>query len=73
MIRIEVADNGVGIPPKQRSKLFELYARGDRARYMPGLGMGLYLCQQIIQAHQGEIGFETNCDRGSTFWFTLPL
>lgn len=51
-----VSDNGIGIPAGQRERLFELYARGSRARYMPGLGLGLYLCQQIISAHGGEIG-----------------
>ena len=73
IVRILVSDNGLGIPHGQQSKLFELYARGDRARYMPGLGMGLYLCRQIIAAHQGEIGLESNIERGATFWFTLPI
>ena len=72
-IQIYIIDNGIGIDPQQQARLFELYARGDRARYMPGLGMGLYLCQQIILAHGGEIGFDSHRDRASTFWFTLPV
>jgi signal transduction histidine kinase len=68
-----VQDNGVGIPPNQCDRLFELYARGSRARYMPGLGFGLYLCRQIITAHKGEIGVNSHVGSGSTFWFTLPL
>ncbi|MBW4468165.1 MAG: HAMP domain-containing histidine kinase [Pegethrix bostrychoides GSE-TBD4-15B] len=67
-----VSDSGVGIPPAQHSRLFELYARGSSARYMPGLGLGLYLCRQIITAHQGEIGI-ADCETGATFWFLLPL
>jgi signal transduction histidine kinase len=72
-IRIYIIDNGIGIAWEQQARLFELYARGDRARYMPGLGMGLYLCQQIITAHGGEIGFDSHPAMGSTFWFTLLL
>lgn len=68
-----VQDNGIGIPPAQRQRLFELYARGARARYMPGLGLGLYLCRQIITAHGGEIGVLETPQGGTTFWFTLPL
>ncbi|MBF2076512.1 MAG: hypothetical protein IGS50_22515 [Synechococcales cyanobacterium C42_A2020_086] len=68
-----VQDNGTGIPPQQCHRLFELYARGPRARYMPGLGLGLYLCKQIVEAHGGEIDVISQGGQGSTFWFTLPL
>ncbi|MEM9767483.1 MAG: sensor histidine kinase, partial [Cyanobacteria bacterium P01_D01_bin.71] len=57
----------------QRSRLFELYARGRQSRYIPGLGLGLYLCKQIITAHGGDIGVVSQPGRGSLFWFTLPL
>ncbi|MEO1402319.1 MAG: ATP-binding protein [Cyanobacteria bacterium J06635_1] len=66
-------DDGVGIPPAQSERLFELYTRGNRARYMPGLGLGLYLCKEIIAAHGGEIGVISQPAVGSLFWFTLPL
>lgn len=72
-LHISVADNGIGIAPKHQEGLFELYTRGDRAHYMPGLGIGLYLCRQIIIAHGGEIGCDSYPKQGSTFWFTLPL
>ncbi|XQQ05285.1 MAG: sensor histidine kinase [Leptolyngbya sp. IPPAS B-1204] len=72
-IRCAVQDNGIGIPPVQQERLFELYARGSRARYMPGLGLGLYLCRQIITAHGGEIGVSSTPGGGATFWFTLPV
>lgn len=68
-----VQDNGVGIPVEQRDRLFERYVRGVRARYMPGLGLGLYLCRQIIQAHGGQIGIFQTPGKGTTFWFTLPI
>ena len=68
-----IQDNGIGIPHEQCQRLFELYTRGKRARYMPGLGLGLYLCRQIITAHGGEIGVISQPNKGSKFWFTLPL
>ncbi|MEM6520519.1 MAG: HAMP domain-containing sensor histidine kinase [Cyanobacteria bacterium P01_C01_bin.70] len=72
-VRCTVQDDGVGIPPEHQSKLFQLYTRGSRARRQPGLGLGLYLCQQIIQAHGGEIGIHSTPQSGTTFWFTLPV
>lgn len=71
MLRCTVQDNGVGIEPSQSQQLFELYTRGPRARYMPGLGLGLYLCRRIINAHGGEIGVVSHPGQGSQFWFTL--
>ncbi|MBE9179643.1 HAMP domain-containing histidine kinase [Oculatella sp. LEGE 06141] len=73
VLRCSVQDNGVGLAPDQCRRLFALYARGARARYMPGLGLGLYLCRQIIEAHGGQIGVNSQLGQGSTFWFTLPL
>ena len=67
-----ISDNGVGISAEQCDRIFKLYSRGKRSRYMPGLGIGLYLSQQIVMAHGGEIGVISNLGNGSTFWFTLP-
>jgi signal transduction histidine kinase len=72
-LRCLVQDNGLGIPVKHQERLFELYVRGSRARYMPGLGIGLYLCRQIVMAHDGEIGVISQPDAGTLFWLTLPL
>lgn len=68
-----VSDNGVGIPPEQRDRLFDPYFRGSNKPKSVGLGLGLYLCQQIIQAHEGEIGVDSQPGAGTTFWFTLPI
>lgn len=73
MLLCIVQDDGIGIAPEQCQQMFELYTRGVRSRYMPGLGLGLYLCQKIINAHGGEIGVISDLGKGSTFWFTLPL
>ena len=71
-LHLSVSDDGVGISATQSDRLFKLYTRGQRSRYMPGLGIGLYLSQQIITAHGGEIGVISNLGHGSTFWFTIP-
>lgn len=68
-----VKDNGVGIPPEQQSHLFELYYRGGASHLRTGIGLGLYLCRQIIIAHGGEIGVKEGDSEGATFWFRIPL
>ncbi|MEG4961666.1 MULTISPECIES: PAS domain-containing sensor histidine kinase [unclassified Microcoleus] len=73
MIYCTVEDDGVGILPEQCEHLFDLYVRGYQSRHSLGLGLGLYLCRQIIGAHGGEIGVISSPGAGATFWFTLPL
>ncbi|MEG3858875.1 PAS domain-containing sensor histidine kinase [Microcoleus sp. herbarium12] len=73
MICCTVEDDGVGILPEQCEHLFDLYVRGYQSRHSVGLGLGLYLCRQIIEAHGGEIGVISNPGAGAIFWFTLPL
>lgn len=68
-----VEDNGVGISSEQCEYLFGLFQRGPNVRHTNGLGLGLYLCQQIIRAHGGEINVANGPQGGVRFWFTLPL
>ncbi|MEH2392377.1 MAG: ATP-binding protein [Nostoc sp.] len=68
-----VSDNGVGISQQQSDRLFDLYFRGASIRNSVSLGLGLYLCKQIINAHGGEIGVNSALNAGATFWFTLPI
>ncbi|MBN3881922.1 MAG: PAS domain-containing sensor histidine kinase [Nostoc sp. JL34] len=68
-----VSDNGVGISQQQSDRLFDLYFRGASIGNSVSLGLGLYLCKQIIHAHGGEIGVNSALDAGTTFWFTLPI
>jgi PAS domain S-box-containing protein len=68
-----VTDDGVGLTQQQSEHLFDLYFRGNSARNSLSLGLGLYLCKQIIQAHGGDIGVNSTLNAGATFWFTLPI
>lgn len=72
-IHCVVQDNGVGLAPEQCDSAFDLYRRGVDARNSLSLGLGLYLCRQIITAHHGEIGVISSPGDGATFWFTLPI
>jgi signal transduction histidine kinase len=71
---VEVEDEGIGVPPEEQSKLFTPYHRAqqDRQSY-PGIGLGLAVSSQIVQAHGGKIWVESQRGKGSTFKFTLPL
>ena len=70
-----VADNGIGIPPEHREKIFERFYRVDKARSREhgGTGLGLAIVREIIQRHGGSIWVEeTDSGRGTTFIVTLP-
>jgi signal transduction histidine kinase len=71
-LKVMVQDNGVGIASHQRETIFEPYTRSQQTQYQPGLGLGLYICRQVVLAHGGKIGCE-HLDRGTIFWFTLPI
>ncbi len=70
-IRFSVEDDGPGVPPEQRSHLFERYWQPQHAVHK-GTGLGLYIAKGIVDAHGGHIGFEPAAPRGCRFWFTLP-
>lgn len=72
-VHCTVADDGIGIPPEQCDRLFDPYFRGSQKPKSVGLGLGLYLCRQIIEAHGGAIGVRSRVGEGTTFWFTLPV
>ncbi|WP_345949220.1 ATP-binding protein [Mucilaginibacter sp. PAMB04274] len=73
-VKISVNDKGPGIGPEKVPHLFDRYFRADYSGIQfSGLGLGLYICAEIIKKHGGEIGVETEMGKGSTFWFTLPL
>ena len=72
--KISVKDTGPGIAADKVPFLFDRYFRAEQAsKVYSGLGLGLYICAEIVKRHQGSIGVDTTPGVGSTFWFTLPL
>jgi len=69
--RFEVSDTGEGIPPEHQGRVFEKFYRVPGGR-SGGVGLGLYIAREIVQAHGGDMGVVSTPGRGSTFWFTLP-
>ncbi|MDB4956187.1 MAG: hypothetical protein JWO36_3756 [Myxococcales bacterium] len=70
-VRLSVADSGPGVADDQLPHLFERYWQ-SHPHHKGSLGLGLYICKQIVEAHDGEIGVASHVGVGSTFWFTLP-
>lgn len=67
-----VKDNGIGIPAESRGEIFRMFRRLHAARDYEGTGMGLAICQRIVQRYGGRIWVESSLGEGSKFCFTLP-
>ncbi|MHB8994988.1 MAG: ATP-binding protein [Armatimonadota bacterium] len=75
MMEFSVKDSGVGIAPEEQSRLFQRFQRvghGSTQR-IGGTGLGLFVCKALIEAHGGRIWFESEPDKGSTFYFTVSI
>lgn len=72
-VQVSVSDNGPGIPEESRELIFEERFRLQRDEAKEGYGIGLSLCQRIIQAHYGRIWVDSTLGQGSCFNFTLPV
>jgi signal transduction histidine kinase len=71
-VRIRVADYGLGIAPDSLDRVFGRFERAVSIRHFGGLGLGLYIAQQIAEAHGGKIDAASELGRGSTFTVVLP-
>jgi len=71
----KVIDNGYGIPKAEQAKIFQKFYRATNIIDIEndGNGLGLYLVKQIVEVSGGKTGFESEANKGSVFWFTLPL
>lgn len=72
-VQVSVQDQGAGIAQEDLGKLFERFYRVKSSHNIAGFGIGLYLCQEIIQRHQGRNWVESEVGKGSTFYYSLPV
>ena len=72
---MEVSDNGIGIPDKDKERIFDRFYRVDKARSREsgGTGLGLSIAREIVQRHQGAIGLVAHDGPGTTIRLTLPV
>jgi len=70
---VSVRDEGLGIPREQLPFVFERFFRVEKNRNIEGIGLGLYLCRQIIHSHKGRLWVESEEGKGSVFYFSIPL
>jgi signal transduction histidine kinase len=70
--RLSVRDEGYGIAPEDQARIFQRFQRAEPTRHIKGLGLGLWICHQIVEAHGGTLRVESEPGKGSTFTVELP-
>jgi signal transduction histidine kinase len=77
MAQVSVQDEGPGLSLSEQQAIWERFYQVERITKQSGsrtgLGLGLHICQTIIEQHQGQVGVKSSPGEGSSFWFTLPL
>lgn len=71
-IEVSIRDTGRGIPQEDLGRIFERYTRSGKRDSVPGTGLGLMIVREIVEAHGGSVGVESQVGVGSRFWFRLP-
>ena len=73
-MQVCVVDRGPGVPEAFRERVFERFAQADASarRSQGGTGLGLSICRAIVEAHAGNIGFDSDPGVRTEFWFALP-
>jgi signal transduction histidine kinase len=72
-LKFRVEDNGMGIAPQDKPRLFDSFHRGSNVGAIPGTGLGLSIVKQAVERHQGLIEVESELCKGSCFTVSLPL
>lgn len=74
MLQVAVKDFGIGIPKENQKKIFDKFFRAEESSTrFQGLGIGLYICSEIITRHNGTLHVESEAGKGSTFYFSIPI
>ncbi len=74
-LKITVSDTGIGVAEQDQEKIFSEFYQADRKRdeVLGGTGIGLAVCRRLVELHGGSIGLDSILQKGSSFWFVLPL
>jgi signal transduction histidine kinase len=70
---VSVTDRGIGIAPEQHERIFERFGRAGSTSNYGGLGLGLWIARQIVEAHGGALSVASQLDEGTTFTVSIPV